>query len=157
MDDTIQNTIAIAVEHIQGEYPDPFMAKTALKEIARKLKIIAGTAKGQPIAFQPTNGEEARHRFWAIVEPTIEGYSKALDFLLQNIPSTLANTLADKFAPKKVRFYDIQWDTDGETVEDLPTEVTLEVPGTLDIEMEGADLLSDKYGWCIHGFQHETN
>lgn len=53
-----------------------------------------------------------------------------------------------------IRFYDIQWDTDGEEV-DLPSEVTLEVDADLDVAQEGADVLSDKYGWCVFGFQFE--
>lgn len=55
---------------------------------------------------------------------------------------------------KKVKFSNIQWDTDGQEV-DLPTEVTLEVDDDLDIAYEGADVLSDKYGWCVFGFDYE--
>jgi hypothetical protein len=98
MDKTIQNTVAIAVEHIQGECPDPIVVKVALKEVARKLKKVAGTAKGLPIDFQTTDGKEARSKFWTSIEPTIDGYSLALSFLLNNIPATLATELADKFA-----------------------------------------------------------
>lgn len=54
----------------------------------------------------------------------------------------------------KVRFFDIDWDTDGET-EDLPTETTLEVDDDLDICEEGADVLSDTYGWCVNSFNYE--
>jgi hypothetical protein len=98
MDKTIQNTVAIAVEHLQGEYSDPIMQKVILKDVARKLKKVADTAKGLPIDFQPTDGQEARNKFWASVEPTIDGYSLALAFLLNNIPATLATELSDKFA-----------------------------------------------------------
>jgi hypothetical protein len=54
---------------------------------------------------------------------------------------------------KKVRFYKIQWDTDGLKVKSLPKQVTLEVDDYVDIEYEGADILSDKYGYCVFGFQ----
>lgn len=54
----------------------------------------------------------------------------------------------------KVRFFNINWDTDGQEV-DLPKEVILEVDGDRDISIEGADELSDKYGWCVEGFDFE--
>ena len=53
-----------------------------------------------------------------------------------------------------IRFYAIEWDTDGEEV-DLPSEVTLEVDADLDLDVDGADVLSDKYGWCVNGFMWE--
>lgn len=48
----------------------------------------------------------------------------------------------------KVKVFGIVWDTDGEDV-DLPSEVTLEVSEDTDLENEIADILSDKYGWCV--------
>ena len=55
----------------------------------------------------------------------------------------------------KVRFSNIEWDTDGQGV-DLPKEVILEV---MDIDDDfndvGADILSDKFGFCVHSFNHE--
>ena len=54
----------------------------------------------------------------------------------------------------KIRFFDIQWDTDGEEV-DLPTETIMEVPEDCDLDTEGADVLSDKFGWCVLGFNWE--
>lgn len=63
----------------------------------------------------------------------------------------------------RVRFYDIEWDTDdGEgnapTAESLglPREVEMEVAGDVDLEESGADLLSDKYGFCVKGFSFEV-
>lgn len=56
---------------------------------------------------------------------------------------------------KKVRFYDIKWDTDGAEV-NLPTEVVLDVECTVDVLEEGADILSDKYGWCVFSFSTDT-
>ena len=58
---------------------------------------------------------------------------------------------------------DIQWDTDGEEIDDLPTEYYIpfsdlmyedEDLGDVDIdELEDrvADYLSDQFGWCING------
>ena len=51
---------------------------------------------------------------------------------------------------------EIYWDTDGEHIEDLPKEVTVNLKelGTDDInEAEDmvVDYLSDKYGYCIFG------
>lgn len=55
---------------------------------------------------------------------------------------------------KKIHFYDIRWDTDGESVDEteLPKSVTLEVDDDVDIDLEGADILSDEFGWCVLGF-----
>ena len=54
---------------------------------------------------------------------------------------------------KKVRLFNIDWDTDGETVS-LPTDVTVEVDEDFDAEEEAADLLTDKYGWCVKGCEY---
>jgi hypothetical protein len=54
----------------------------------------------------------------------------------------------------KVKFCDISWDTDNETP-DLPSEVTLEVDNDLDVPNDGADVLSDKFGWCVNSFNFE--
>lgn len=47
----------------------------------------------------------------------------------------------------------VEWDTDGETIEGLPTRV--DVPDYLD-EDEIADWLSDEYGWLVEGFYLES-
>lgn len=54
----------------------------------------------------------------------------------------------------KIKFSNIVWDTDGEEV-DLPSEVTLEVDEDSDVALDGADMLSDKYGWCVVSFSFE--
>jgi hypothetical protein len=62
-----------------------------------------------------------------------------------------------------VRFTDIDWDmTDEESealVEEygngLPTIVSLEVDDDVELDTEGADVLSDKYGWCVNSFNYE--
>ena len=57
---------------------------------------------------------------------------------------------------KQYRVYDIDWDTDGEIIEALPTETTVELEDDEDeIDLCGADLLSDKYGWCVNSFSFE--
>lgn len=51
----------------------------------------------------------------------------------------------------KIKIYDIDWDTDGEIIEDLPTEIIVEdsAVGSLD---DVADYLSDEYGFCVFSF-----
>lgn len=53
-----------------------------------------------------------------------------------------------------VRFFDIEWETDGETVY-LPKEVTLEIDSDIDLSDAGANALSDEFGWLVNGFQFE--
>jgi hypothetical protein len=65
----------------------------------------------------------------------------------------------------QVLFYDIDWDTSGGDEEDeklltaaylgLPEAVTLEVDDDLDLEEKGADVLSDKYGYCVNACSFE--
>lgn len=56
----------------------------------------------------------------------------------------------------KVRFTDIVWDTDGEPT-DLPTTVELDVELAAEqsLDVDGADILSDKYGFCVESFNFE--
>ena len=49
----------------------------------------------------------------------------------------------------KVRFFDIQWDIDEGDEPELPSECVLELDDDMDLEEEGADALSDKFGWCV--------
>jgi len=53
-----------------------------------------------------------------------------------------------------IRFFNIVWDSDNADAK-LPTETILEVPADCDVEMEGADILSDQFGYCVHGFDFE--
>lgn len=48
----------------------------------------------------------------------------------------------------------IDWDTDGEVIEDLPTETTIEVEvdDYDELDDEVTDALSDEYGFCLNGF-----
>lgn len=54
-----------------------------------------------------------------------------------------------------VKMSSIDWDTDGRKVKHLPKEVTIEVDDDCDIECEGADILSDKFGFCVNKFSFE--
>lgn len=54
----------------------------------------------------------------------------------------------------KIRFSGIQWDTEGQAGLNLPAEVTLPVPAGFDAAEDGADLLADRYGWCVTSFSH---
>jgi hypothetical protein len=56
------------------------------------------------------------------------------------------------------RFFNIRWDTDGMCPEvlSLPRETALEIQDpALRPEQDGADILSDKYGYCVFGFEFE--
>lgn len=55
---------------------------------------------------------------------------------------------------KKIHFFNIKWDTDGEPVDEteLPTSIIMKVDFDIDIDTEGADVLSDEFGWCVLGF-----
>lgn len=53
---------------------------------------------------------------------------------------------------KKVIFTNITWDTDGHVVKSLPKTVELNIDVDLDVNLEGADILSDKYGYCLQSF-----
>ena len=49
----------------------------------------------------------------------------------------------------------IEWDTDGEDIPELPTEVSLDRWTNDEKEILDctADMLSDLYGWCVCGFE----
>lgn len=62
----------------------------------------------------------------------------------------------------KVRFFDIDWDFDDLTNREkkemksiLPSEPIIEVGDDVDINAEGADILSDIYGFCVYDFDYE--
>jgi hypothetical protein len=52
------------------------------------------------------------------------------------------------------RVTEIDWDTDGEFFDHLPTERTIMLYEGQD-EDDIADILSDHYGWCINSFNSE--
>ena len=45
-----------------------------------------------------------------------------------------------------MKFTNIEWDTDGVSVDDLPEELDVGDDQTID---DAVDYLTDKYGWCI--------
>ena len=51
----------------------------------------------------------------------------------------------------------IQWDTDGETV-NLPSELEADLEGevTYNFDEVLSDWLSDNFGWCHNGFDYEV-
>ena len=59
---------------------------------------------------------------------------------------------------KKVKcvITNIDWDTDGEVIEELPKEVTFEMDYDDDygaeLDQDAADELTDRYGFCINSF-----
>ena len=55
---------------------------------------------------------------------------------------------------RKVNFYNINWDTDGENI-NLPTDIILTVDEDVEVSLEGADLLSDEYGFCVNSFSFQ--
>lgn len=62
----------------------------------------------------------------------------------------------------KVKFFDIDWDLDDlnkrerkEVLSFLPSQPIIEVDDDTDINEEGADILSDEYGYCVYGFDYE--
>lgn len=61
----------------------------------------------------------------------------------------------------KVRFFDIAWDVeddcfDDEVELDLPDEIVVDdVFNDADLELEGADLLSNEVGFCVLSFDFE--
>ena len=50
----------------------------------------------------------------------------------------------------------IDWDTDGEEIDDLPTELLLSSGRPL-MDDDISDWLSDGYGWLVNGFSYEEN
>ena len=60
----------------------------------------------------------------------------------------------------KVKCTEIQWDTDGDKklLKKLPKEVTLTIDDYCEgdyLDDELADMLSDKYGFCMFGFNYQ--
>lgn len=63
-----------------------------------------------------------------------------------------ADSLKDK---KKIHFYDIEWDTEGEQTT-LPPTCDATVDKDFDVDAQGADWLSDKFGWTVKGFRFKV-
>jgi hypothetical protein len=56
---------------------------------------------------------------------------------------------------KVYRAYDIDWDTDGFDI-DLPDDALISLDDDADPSLEGADKLSDMFGWCVNHFSFEA-
>ena len=61
---------------------------------------------------------------------------------------------------KIASFFNIEWDTTSEdnseddvSPPDLPTYCQLEVDDDTDLDEEGADILSEEYGFCVFNFE----
>ena len=50
----------------------------------------------------------------------------------------------------RVFAYDIDWDTDGDTVNNLPLSCEVVLDDDADPQYDLADVLSDEYGFCIN-------
>ena len=55
----------------------------------------------------------------------------------------------------KIKVTNIVYDTDGESISDLPTEMIVNVDGVIDVESEIADAISDNTGWCVESYNYE--
>ena len=56
----------------------------------------------------------------------------------------------------KVRFFDIQWDVDEGENPELPSECIVEVEDDIDLDEDGADVLSQEHGWCVVSCSYEV-
>lgn len=59
----------------------------------------------------------------------------------------------------RVRFTNIEWDTGDDSTYapssiDLPTTVEREIADDVDLDNEGADVLSDEFGYCVFSFDY---
>ena len=58
----------------------------------------------------------------------------------------------------KIRFHNIRWSVDCPSeLEGLPDSVEMEFDSSFNPEMDGADALSDVYGFCVEGFNFVKN
>jgi len=55
----------------------------------------------------------------------------------------------------KIKVTNIVYDTDGESISDLPNEMIVNVEGVIDVESEIADAVSDSTGWCVESYNYE--
>lgn len=53
---------------------------------------------------------------------------------------------------KSFRVYNIEYDTDGQEVNDLPKSMMIEAEDAEDAQLNGADYISDKTGWSVTSF-----
>lgn len=58
---------------------------------------------------------------------------------------------------KQYQLWKIKWDTDGPSAKSLglPRRVSIVVDADFDVGEDGADLLSDEYGYCVFSFMYK--
>ena len=54
---------------------------------------------------------------------------------------------------KKIKFFNIEYDTDGQEIK-LPKELIFDVDLSFDVDMDGAELISNKVGFCVFNFDY---
>lgn len=54
-----------------------------------------------------------------------------------------------------IKFKNIKYETDGQKVK-LPKTIQLDVLADVDIEQEGADMISNETGWLVNSFEYEV-
>jgi len=58
---------------------------------------------------------------------------------------------------KKYSAYNINYDTDGNNIDDLPKSMIISAENLEEAQMTGADQISDKTGWCVNSFLIKKN
>ena len=96
----------------------------------------------QPIHYREDYKGNRRYS----LESMEQQFTSTLEFISENMESREFRTLW--------KITDIEWDTDGKDIEDLPTEVRMELDEDED-EDEIADTLSDLFGWCVNSYNAE--
>ena len=56
---------------------------------------------------------------------------------------------------KRYKVFDIDWDTVDQKVHHLPSEAIIDIEDDQDVSLDGADVLSNEYGWCVNSFIFE--
>lgn len=72
---------------------------------------------------------------------------------LRSFQVQIHNVLEATMGKMEVQFKNIVWDTDGAQV-NLPTEATFEMKSSANVDLEGADALSAKFGFCVLSFDY---
>ena len=57
---------------------------------------------------------------------------------------------------KKYILFNIDYDTDGEDVDNLPSTIEVIEDDDWGVEREGSDRISDITGWCVFGFEYKV-
>lgn len=55
---------------------------------------------------------------------------------------------------RKIKMFNIEFADDNADVV-LPTTMFFDVEDDFDVDTQGAELISDKTGWCVYGFDYE--